>query len=146
MDQNVNKCHYVTDYLANYSRYLTALNKSGLTDAAVLFEMFAMKVCSLWYNQPFHNLNTTKANFSYVDLVSEDDSIFVQVSTVQNIPSKIKSTLQKIEQEMKRNPNSHFAHVEKIKFFVTGNESVGRVRDEVVTGNNRTICSECACS
>ena len=67
----------------------------------------------------------TKSNYPYVDLISDDDTILVQVSTNQNITEKIKSTLEKIR-------DSSVVHADKIKevyFFVLDNSSISNVKD-----------------
>lgn len=135
MDQNIERINYITDYLTNYNQYMASLNKLGLTDAAILFEMFAEKVCSLWFGQAFHNLNVAKANYPYVDLISADEQIFVQVSTVQNVPAKIKNTLENIRDAVMKDPNSNAARLTSVKFFVAGNDSVRKVRN--YTGNDK---------
>ena len=87
---------YICGYLSAYENKIKMANKQGLFDAAKMFELFAASVCSLWFGQTFENLNTETANYPYVDLVSEDRTLFVQVSTAQDAVNKIKSTLEKI--------------------------------------------------
>lgn len=94
--QDTEHINFIADCLTNYKIKIQALNKAGLFDSAKLFEYFALEICRLWFKQNFHNLNEIQANYPYVDLVSEDGQIYVQVSTVQDIPAKIKSTLDKI--------------------------------------------------
>lgn len=116
---------YITDYIRNYENNIKILNKLGLFDNATLFELFAIECASLWFGQRFSNLNSTKANYPYVDLISADDTILVQVSTNQNIPEKIKSTLEKIR-------DSSDVNIDKIKevyFFVLDNPSISNVKD-----------------
>ncbi len=79
----------------------------------------------LWFGQPFKNLNTEVANYPYVDLISEDQELFVQVSTVQDISGKIKSTLENIRDTK----DSRFSRVKNIVFFMLHNQSVDRVSD-----------------
>ena len=105
---------YINSYLSAYENKIKMANKQGLFDAAKMFELFALNVCALWYGQPFKNLNTEVANYPYVDLISEDQRLFVQVSTVQDIAGKIKSTLEKIRDSS----DSRFSSVENIVFFV----------------------------
>lgn len=95
MKNAAERIQVISDYLTGYEGKIAFLNKVGLLDAATLFELFAAEVCRLWFGQDFHNLNMGKANFPAVDLVSEDGQIYVQVSTVQDVSSKIKRTLQK---------------------------------------------------
>lgn len=70
-------------------------NKNGLFDAAKMFELFAIEVCNVWFGQKFSNLNDETATYPYVDLISENRELLVQVSTVQDT-NKIKTTLEKI--------------------------------------------------
>lgn len=53
----------ITDYLTFYKQKIQTLNAVGLLDSAVLFELFAVKLCELWFGKPFSNLNNGKANF-----------------------------------------------------------------------------------
>ena len=87
---------YINRYLSAYENKIKMANKQGLFDAAKMFELFAAQVCALWFEQPFKNLNTDVSNYPYVDLLSEDQELFVQVSTVQDISEKIKSTLKSL--------------------------------------------------
>ena len=95
MLESAERIQYITDYIRNYENNIKILNKLGLFDNATLFELFAIECASLWFGQRFSNLNSTKANYPYVDLISEDKTILVQVSTNQNIPQKIKSDVYK---------------------------------------------------
>lgn len=104
---------YINNYLSAYENKIKMANKQGLFDAAKMFELFALNICALWFGQPFKNLNTEVANYPYVDLISEDQRLFVQVSTVQDIAGKIKSTLEKIRDSK----DSNFSSVENIVFF-----------------------------
>ena len=118
------RVQYITDYIVNYENNIKMLNKLGLFDNATLFELFAIECTSLWFGQRFFNLNSTKANYPYVDLISSDNQIFVQVSTNQDIVNKIKSILEKI--------SSNKAYKDKIKevyFFVLNNPSISNVKD-----------------
>lgn len=94
--QDTEQINYIADCLTNYKIKIQVLNKAGLFDSAKLFEYFALEIYCLWFKQHFYNLNEIQANYPCVDLVSEDEQIYVQVSTVQDIPAKIKSTLDKI--------------------------------------------------
>ncbi|MBS5430617.1 MAG: SMEK domain-containing protein [Lachnospiraceae bacterium] len=125
MKESVERIQYISDYIVGYKTKIESLNRKGLFDTATLYEIFAQKICEIWFGQKFLNLNLTRANFPYVDLVSEDNKLYVQVSTNQNIPEKIKSTLEKI-----RDDNSgNLENVKKLYFFVLSNESVAKVRD-----------------
>lgn len=128
---SVERIQYITEYIVSYKAKIEALNKKGLFDTATLYEMFAQKICEIWFGQKFLNLNTTRANFPYVDLISEDNKLYVQVSTTQDIPTKVKSTLEKIRDSK----SNELEDVKKLFFFVLTNESVDRVRN--FTGASR---------
>ena len=123
--QDTEHINFIADCLTNYKIKIQALNKAGLFDSAKLFEYFALEICRLWFKQNFHNLNEIQANYPYVDLVSEDGQIYVQVSTVQDIPAKIKSTLDKISTSKIKD----VAKIKQVYFFVLGNESAEKVVD-----------------
>lgn len=93
---------YIADYIASYKTKIQLLNRQGLFDNATLFELFAENVCSLWFGKTFKNLNLEKSNYPYVDLISEDGKIFIQVSTGNDIPTKIRTTLEKIRDSKKQ--------------------------------------------
>lgn len=125
------RLNYIAEYLTGYENKIKTLNSRGLYDAAKMFELFALEVCKLWFGVSFKNLNKTKPNFPFVDLVSEDGTIYCQVSTCENVPQKIKETLTKLA-------NSNDDNVKKINslyFFVLNNDSVDRVKGYV--GENR---------
>ena len=123
--QDTEQINYIADCLTNYKIKIQALNKAGLFDSAKLFEYFALEICCLWFKQHFYNLNEIQANYPCVDLVSEDEQIYVQVSTVQDIPAKIKSTLDKIS----TSKINDLARIKQVYFFVLGNESAEKVLD-----------------
>lgn len=123
--QDTEHINYIADCLTNYKIKIQVLNKAGLFDSAKLFEYFALEICCLWFKQHFHNLNEIQANYPCVDLVSEDEQIYVQVSTVQDIPAKIKSTLDKIS----TSKINDLARIKQVYFFVLGNESAEKVLD-----------------
>ena len=116
---------YINSYLSAYENKIKMANKQGLFDAAKMFELFALNVCALWFGQPFKNLNTEVTNYPYVDLISEDQRLFVQVSTVQDIAGKINSTLEKIRDSL----DGRFSSVENIVFFVLHNQSTDHISD-----------------
>lgn len=127
MKESAERIQYITEYIVSYKAKIEALNKKGLFDTATLYEIFAQKICEIWFNQKFSNLNLTKANFPYVDLISEDNKLYVQVSTIQDIPKKVKSTLEKIRDSKSREVQG----VNKLFFFVLSNDSVEDVKDYV---------------
>ena len=57
--------------------------------------------------------------------MSNDGNIYVQVSTAQNLSTKIKSTLEKIRDDK----NKRFKNLEQVFFFVLNNESVDDIKD-----------------
>lgn len=116
---------YITEYVSAYEAKITLANKNGLFDTATLFELFAINVCRIWFGQNFYNLNEKRSNYPYVDLVSEDNTIYVQVSTAKDVAKKIKSTLEKI----KESNDKQFGSLQKVFFFVLNNSSVGSVKD-----------------
>lgn len=61
------------------------------------------EVCNVWFGQKFSNLNDETATYPYVDLISENRELLVQVSTVQDVPTKIKTTLEKIRDSKVKN-------------------------------------------
>ena len=116
---------FITKYISAYKEQIELSNSRGLYDSAKLFENFAGELCHLWFDQKFTNLNDDTNNYPYVDLVSQDGRIYVQVSTVKDIPSKIKNTLNKL----KDTKDSRFDNVENVMFFVLDNSSVDQVVD-----------------
>jgi len=96
MKNSAERIQFITEYLISYKQKIEVLNKNGLFDAATLYELFALEACALWFGQKFSNLNSDTANFPYVDLISTDGQLYVQVSTAQDIPAKVNKTLEKI--------------------------------------------------
>lgn len=131
MMNSAERMDYIIAYISAYEEKIALANKNGLFDSATLFELFAINVCELWFGQKFHNLNEKRSNYPYVDLVSEDFTTYVQISTAQNIKSKIKTTLEKI----KGSDDKRFETIREVFFFVLSNDSVNRVPD--YTGKNR---------
>lgn len=107
------RINYISDYISAYESKIKLLNSEGLFDAAKLFELFAIEVGSLYFGQQLKNLNIEKSNYPAVDLISEDKTFYVQVSTVKDIPSKIKYTLEKI----KNSNDPNLKGIKSIKFF-----------------------------
>lgn len=131
MKYSAERIQYITEYIVSYKTKIEALNRKGLFDAATLYEISAQKICEIWFGQKFFNLNSTKSNFPYVDLISEDNKLYVQVSTVQDVPAKVKSTLEKIRD----GKSSELQNVKKLFFVVLSNQSVGNVND--FTGDSK---------
>ncbi|WP_097013988.1 SMEK domain-containing protein [Anaerocolumna aminovalerica] len=111
--------------LSAYEEKIKMANKNGLFDAAKMFELFAIEVCNLWFGQKFRNLNVETATYPYVDLISENRELLVQVSTVQDVPAKIKVTLEKIRDSK----DKKYSVVNNIVFFVLSNDSIDRVKE-----------------
>lgn len=131
MMNSAERMSFIIEYISAYEAKIALSNKNGLFDTATLFELFAINVCELWFCQKFYNLNEKRSNYPYVDLVSEDNTIYVQVSTVQNVSSKIKSTLEKI----KASNDTRFEKLKEVFFFVLNNDSIDQVKD--YTGENK---------
>lgn len=125
MRHSAERMDYIIEYISAYESKIKLANKNGLFDTATLFELFAINVCRLWFGQNFYNLNEKRSNYPYVDLVSEDNTIYVQVSTAQNVSSKIKSTLVKI----KESNDKRFDSLQEVFFFVLNNSGVDRIED-----------------
>lgn len=121
------KIDFVIEYISLYEVKIKRSNKNGLYDNAKMFELFALEVCKLIYNQDFFNLNDekNKNNYPYIDLISEDGTIFVQVTTVEDLPTKIRNTLKGINDSNK----SEFSNISDVKFFVLNNNSVNKIKD-----------------
>lgn len=125
MLSSAERINFISEYIGSYESKIKLLNQNGLFDAAKLFELFAQEVCKLWFEQAFQNLNEIKKNYPYVDLLSNDGNIYVQVSTAEDLPTKIKSTLEKIRDDKKE----QFKNLEQVFFFVLDNESVADIKD-----------------
>lgn len=118
---------YITSYLSAYENKILMANKQGLFDAAKLFELFAENVCKLWFVQQFSNLNIGTSTFPIVDLISEDQTLYVQVSTAQDAKKKVKDTLV----NLKESDDKRISNVRKIVFFFLHNQSIDRIPDYV---------------
>lgn len=131
MMNSAERMSFIIEYISAYEAKISLSNKNGLFDTAILFELFAINVCELWFGKRFYNLNQKRSNYPYVDLVSEDNTIYVQVSTAQNVSSKIKSTLTKINESN----DARFEKLKEVFFFVLNNDSIDHVQD--YTGENK---------
>lgn len=121
---------YIIEYISAYEQKIKISNKNGLLDNAKMFELFAEEVCKLYYNMNFHNLNNI-CNFPYFDLISEDESIYVQVSTTIDVHQKIKTTLENIRDDKEK----RFSKLNNAYFFVLHNDSIKNIKD--YTGENQ---------
>ena len=70
MKNSTERIAYITEYITSYESKIKAANKNGLFDNAKLFELFAIEICNLWFDQKFHNLNDEVLNYPGVDLLS----------------------------------------------------------------------------
>lgn len=122
---------FIIEYMSSYDEKIKMANKNGLFDAAKMFELFAIEVCNVWFGQKFSNLNDETATYPYVDLISENIELLVQVSTVQDVPTKIKTTLEKIRDSK----DKKCSDLKNIVFFVLSNNSIDKVRE--YSGDNQ---------
>lgn len=122
---------FIIEYMSSYDEKIKMANKNGLFDAAKMFELFAIEVCNVWFGQKFSNLNDETATYPYVDLISENRELLVQVSTVQDVPTKIKTTLEKI----RNSKDKKCSDLKNIVFFVLSNNSIDKVRE--YSGDNQ---------
>lgn len=108
MNDTAAKVNYIAEYLSSYQAKVATLNSLGLFDEAKHFEIFAIQLARLWLNKDFKNCNETRSNEPYVDLVSEEGDIYIQVSTDSTPGTKIRKTIEKIEKsEFKKQSKSY---------------------------------------
>lgn len=122
---------FIIEYMSAYKEKIEMANKCGLFDAAKMFELFAIEICNLWFGQKFRNLNVETANYPYIDLISENIELLVQVSTIKDVPAKIKATLEKIRDSI----DKKYSVVNNVVFFVLSNDSIDRVKE--YSGDNQ---------
>ena len=122
---------FINEYMSAYKSKIELANEKGLFDSAKMFELFALEICKLYFKQNFYNLNTTKSNFPIFDLISEDENIYVQVSTEKYIPNKINKTLK----NLKDSKEPKLQKINNAYFFMLDNSSVKKVKD--LTGANQ---------
>jgi hypothetical protein len=125
VNDSTTRIQFITDYISSYEAKIRLLNNSGLFDDAKLFELFALEVGSLYLGTKLNNLNVETYTYPCVDLVSDDKQTYVQVSTVKDIPAKIKATLEKA----KDSKIPEISAIANIKFIVLNNDSVDNVKD-----------------
>lgn len=131
MKYSADRMEFIIDYMSAYKQKIEMANKMGLLDSAKMFELFAEEICKLYYGVNFHNLNESTCNFPYFDLISDDERILVQVSTVSDVHQKIKKTLENIRDDKK----NRFAKINSVYFFVLQNDSIKNIKD--YTGANQ---------
>lgn len=122
---------YLLDFLTTYKTKIKALNSVGLFDEAKLFEGFAIDVCNILFSgRSFKNLNESKPNFPYFDLISSDEEIYVQVSTQKNCIGKIKKTLENYAS----GSFLHNSNVKTIKFFLLEKCNLKTIKSKTIKG------------
>lgn len=129
MKDSDKRIKFISEYISAYEAQIELLNRYGLFDSAKLFELFAIEVGTLYLGQPLYNLNVGTFTYPFVDLRSEDKSFYVQVSTVADIPTKIKDTLERIRDSEK----PEISEIKKVKFFCLSNDSEAKVKDLIGT-------------
>ncbi len=125
MEESKERLNLIIEYISAYEGKIRLANKNHLFDEAVLFEFFAKEICKIWFGQSFSNLNLVKHNYPCVDLISEDKTLYVQVSTQKDIFTKIKSTLKSLASSN----NPELTNIDSPVFFVLSNESEKNVKD-----------------
>lgn len=125
------RIQFIADYIFAYEEKIKMLNINGLFDAAKLFELFAIEAGSLYFGQRLSNLNIDTYTYPCVDLISEDKQTYIQVSTVKDIPTKIRTTLENIRDSKRLEINT----LTNVKFFMLNNDSVDKVKDYI--GNDQ---------
>lgn len=125
MKESEKRISYIADYIVSYEEKIRLLNAQGLFDSAKLFELFALETCKIIFKKDFINLNIYRFSYPHVDLISNDGALYVQVSTVKDIPAKIKRTLEDIRDSKK----DETKNIQSIKFFMLNNDSVDSVKD-----------------
>ena len=131
MMYSAERMKFIIEYISAYKQKIEMANRNGLLDSAKMFELFAEEICKLYYGINFHNLNDSTCTFPYFDLISEDERILVQVSTVIDVHKKIKSTLENIRDDKK----NRFKKINSVYFFVLHNDSIKNIKD--YTGENQ---------
>lgn len=110
---------YIIEYLSSYVAKIKTANKVGLFNNAVLYELFAKEICKLWYGVEFENLNAGTFTFPYIDLISKDSNLYVQVTSQSDLNEKIHNTLIKIRDSK----SNKYKDIREIIFFaLTPNE------------------------
>ena len=130
MKNSADRIQFITDYIFSYESKIKELNKQGLFNDAKMFELFASKVGQLYLglSKPLINLNIETSTYPCVDLFSEDGNIYCQVSTCQNVPAKIETTLNNIKDSTREN----IKKIKEVYFIVLNNESIDKVKDLTV--------------
>ncbi len=127
MKDSDKRIQFIADYISAYEEKIKLLNINGLFDSAKLFELFAIEVGGLYWDLQLSNLNVDTYTYPCVDLISADNKTYIQVSTVKDIPSKIKTTLEHIRDSKQVEMHT----LTNVKFMVLNNDSVDKVKDYV---------------
>lgn len=81
--------------LTNYYRDVKALDDFGYFDEAKCFELFACELANIWFKpKKFTNANKDRCTEAIIDLVCDDNKMFIQVSAQKNYLGKIKKTFE----------------------------------------------------
>ncbi len=115
------KITFITDYLNEYLKKVEILNKQGLFDSAKHFELFAIELARIWFGTDFNNCNDKKFNAAYIDLISTDKKIFVQVSTTKSIDAKINKTIKNVKESDFKDK------IERLLFIFLDNGEVSQI-------------------
>lgn len=115
------KITFITDYLNDYCKKVEVLNKQGLFDSAKHFELFAIELARIWFGVDFTNCNDKKFNAAYIDLISTDKKIFVQVSTTKSIDAKINRTIKNVKESDFKDK------IERLVFIFLDNGDVSQI-------------------
>ena len=127
MKKSDTRIQFIADYISAYEEKIKLFNNNGLFDSAKLFELFAAEVGNLYFGQKFINLNIDEPNYPCVDLISADKQTYIQVSTVKDVPTKIKTTLENIRDSGRVEINT----LTNVNFIMLDNDSVNKVKDYV---------------
>lgn len=121
------RMNFIIEYMSAYEQRIKVANKNGLFDSAKMFELFAQEICGVYFNQKFHNLNNSRCNFPYFDLISDDGKKYIQVSTNADISTKIKNTLENIRDSKEEK----YSNTTDVYFFVLYNDTIKRVKNYI---------------
>ena len=125
------KVDFIKSHLAGYESIIKSSISNGLLDEAVLFEEFSRKICEFYFGQPFINLNSIKVDWKCVDLVSEDKTIYVQVSVTKYTKQKIDKTFKNLG-ELKKKNYADVMGIKRIVFFLLNSVDLESLKETVV--------------
>lgn len=127
------KIDFIKAKLNSYSNIVNASISESLFDEAVLFEEFAKKICSFYFDQCFINLNSINPNWKCVDLMSDDKIKFVQVSATKNTKTKINETIKNIRLLRNKNDPS-VKDIKELYFFFLNSVKVDNIKKHTIDG------------